>query len=269
MSLNTAMNAIGTVAALKSIFGSKSGGSGGKIGNFMSEIRATGVARTNLFDVEITPPKIILGSKAASKISLYAEGAALSGRTISTVDVNRYGYGPHEKIPYSMQYNDFTLQVIGDGQGEMYKFFYNWMQGIVRGDSDVLRDKTDGGGKKAYEVEFKENYAVDIVVRQYNEQGETIFATRLTDAFPISVPDVNLNWSDSSLMQFSVTFAYLQNILENAGTPMALGKGGMMELSPLQKLVKVGTAVQVLQGLQGTRGVQGALAASTSIRNLF
>jgi len=70
-------------------------------------------------------------------------------------------------------------------------------------------------------------------------------------------------------MQFSVTFAYLQNILENAGTPMALGKGGIMELSPLQKLVKVGTAVQVLQGLQGTRGIQGALAASTSVRNLF
>lgn len=270
MSLNTAMNAIGTVATLKSLFGNSTGESGGKIGNFMAEVRKAGVARTNLFDVELTAPTILLGNETAPKISLFAEGAALPGRTISTLDVTRYGYGPHEKVPYSMQFNDITLQMIGDGAGEVYKFFYNWMQGIVRGDTDMLLNMNgDAGGKLPYEVEFKENYASTMTVRQYNEQGDTIFSSRLTDVFPISVPDVNLSWSDSSLMQFSVTFAYLQNTLENAGIPLEPGKGGIEGLSTLQKLVKVGTAVQVLQGLKGTRGLQGTLVAGTAIKNLF
>lgn len=269
MSLNTAMNAIGTIAGLKSLFGKKSGGSGGKIGNFMAEIRSAGVARTNLFDVEITAPIILNGNKTASKISLYAEGAALPGRTISTTDVVRYGYGPHEKVPYSMQFNDVTLQMIGDGQGEVYKFFYNWMQGIVRGDKDVVAGKSDSNGKQPYEVEFKDQYASTITIRQYNEQGDTVFASKLIDAFPISVPDVSLSWSDSSMMQFSVTFAYLQNELMNAEDKPSLGKGGIKGLSPFQKLVKIGTAVQVLQGLKGTKGLQGLIAGGTSIKNIF
>jgi hypothetical protein len=270
MSLNTAMNALGTAAAIKSLFGNSTGESGGKIGNFMAEIRKAGVARTNLFDVELTAPTILLGNATAPKISLFAEGAALPGRTISTIDVTRYGYGPHEKVPYSMQFNDITLQMIGDGGGEVYKFFYNWMQGIVRGDTDVLMNAFgDSAGKLPYEVEFKDKYATTITIRQYNEQGDTIFSSTLTDAFPISVPDVNLSWSDSSMMQFSVTFAYLQNKLENASRPLEPGKNGIEGLSTLQKLIKVGSAVQVIRGLQGTRGLQGVLAAGSAIKNLF
>lgn len=270
MSLNTAMNALGTVAALKSLFGKSTGGASGKLGNFMSEIRAAGVARTNLFDVEITAPRVSAGNATASKLSLFAEAAVLPGRTISTVDITRFGYGPQEKAPYSMQYNDVTLTFIGDGRGEIYKFFYNWMQGIVRGDYDVANPaKTDTWGKKAYEVEFKSEYATNISIRQYNEQGDKIITNVLYDAFPISVPDVSLSWSDSSMMQFSVTFAYLQNVVTDALAPAAVSKGGIQGLSTLQKLVKIGTAVQVIQGLKGTRGIQGALTAGSAIKNIF
>lgn len=263
------MNAIGTVASLKSLFGgSSSSGQTGKLGNFMSEIRSAGVARTNLFDVEITAPRILAGNNIASKLSLYAEGAVMPGRTISTVDVTRYGYGPHEKVPYSMQFNDVTLTMIGDGKGEVYRFFYNWMQGIVKGDYDLNTNRIDKNGKMAYEVEFKDQYACRISIKQYNEQGNMVIENVLLDAFPISVPDVSLNWSDSSMMSFSVTFAYFQNFLAQAA-PTPNGADGVQGLSTLQKIVKVGSAIQVIQGLKGTRGVQGTLAAASSIKNLF
>ena len=269
--LNTAISAVGTYATLKSLFGGGGGGEGGKVANFLSEIRQSGVARTNMFDVVITPPKIALSnSSTAQKISLFAEGAALPGRTIQQQEFARYGYGPHEKFPYSAQFQDYTLQFIGDGRGEIYKFFYNWMNGIVRNDYriETYGSQVDKGGKSAFEVEYRENYAVDINLNVYNEQNETIFTVSLTNAFPIQVPDVNLSWGDSSMMQFSVTFAYTQAILNNAEQPLKTSQGASSELSTLQKLVKIGTAVQALSTLKRPGSVQDALSSATTIKNV-
>lgn len=269
--LNTAISAVGTYATLKSLFGGGGGGEGGKMANFLSEIRQSGVARTNMFDVVITPPKIALSnSGVAQKISLFAEGAALPGRSIQQQEFSRFGYGPHEKFPYAVQFQDYTLQFIGDGRGEIYKFFYNWMNGIVRSDYriETYGSQVDKGGKSAFEVEYRENYAVDIKLNVYNEQNETIFTVTLTNAFPIQVPDVSLNWGESSMMQFSVTFAFTQAILNNAEQPLKTSQGASSELSTLQKLVKIGTAVQALSSLKRPGNVQDALSSATTIKNV-
>lgn len=263
--LNTAMNAIGTAAALKSIFGGSQGKPpDGRMSKFMAEVRNAGVARTNLFEIEITPPKCMVGSKeSAQKISLYAEGAALPGRSLETQEFSRYGYGPHEKFPYSMQYQDYTVQFFGDGRGEIYKFFYNWMNNIVRGDQPINND-TYG-----YEVGFREDYCVDINVRTYNEQGDTILASTITNAFPIMVPDVSLNWSDSGLMQFSVTFAYTQAELLDSDFVTVGKNGGPPTLSTLQKLVKIGTAVQAIAAIRRPSNIQDALSSVTNVKNVI
>lgn len=264
------MNALGTVAALKSLLGGGSGGAGGKINKFMSEIRSSGVMRTNLFEVRIGCPNVIAGNPTAAKISLYAESSSIPGRNIQTDEFAPYGYGPRQKFPYTMQYQDLTLQIIGDGKGDVYKFFHNWMMGIVRGDADIgsYGSTQDKNGKTAYEVEYKNNYAVPIDIMTYNEQGDEILVTKLTEAFPIQVPDVALNWSDSSMMTFSVTFAYTQAQLQNAEVSVTGGKGGIQGLSALQKLVKVGTAIQTLATIKRPSGIQSALSSSTSIKNV-
>ena len=263
--LNTAMNVIGTGLALKSLFGGNgSGPAAGKMSKFMSEIRSAGVARTNQFEIVITPPKCMTGSvQSAQKISLYAEGAVLPGRSIQTQEFSPYGYGPHEKFPYTMQYSDYTVQFIGDGRGEIYKFFYNWMQNIVRGDSPVSTSGT------AYEVGFREDYCVPISVYMFNEQGDKILAADMTNAFPIQVPDVSLNWSDSSMMQFSVTFAFTMAQLQDAETAVVGKNGGIQPLSLLQKLVKVGTAVQTISSIRRPSGIQDALSSATNIKNVI
>lgn len=263
--INTAMNVIGTVAGLKSIFGSSTGNtSKGKISKFMSEIRSAGVARTNLFEIVITPPRILLGnSSAAQKISLFAEGAALPGRAIQTQEFARFGYGALEKFPYTMQYQDYTVQFIGDGRGEIYKFFYNWMQGIVKGDADVATNDY------AYDVGFREDYAVPISVYMFNEQGDSVLVSSITNAFPIMVPDVNLSWSDSSMMQFSVTFAYTLASIESPDEIMMGKNGTPNDLSTIQKLVKIGTAVQVLSAIRRPGNVQDALGSVNNIKNVI
>lgn len=263
--LNTAMNALGTGLAVKSLFGgSNANQQSGKINKFMSEIRSAGVARTNLFEVVITPPKVMMGSKeSAQKVSLYAEGAVLPGRTIETQEFSRYGYGPHEKVAYSMQFQDYTIQFIGDGRGEIYKFFYNWMQKIVKGDKAITPDSD------AYEVEFRDQYATTIEVFMFNEQGEVILSSKMTNAFPIQMPDISLSWGDASMMQFSTTFAYTQAQLQQSETAFVGKNGPSFELSGLQKLVKVGTAVQAIAAIKRPTSIQDALSSATTIKNVI
>ena len=267
--LNTAMNVLGTVATLKSIFGGSSSGAGGKINNFMTEIRSSGVARTNLFEVVLTAPRVLSGNPVAEKISLYAEGAVLPGMNLQTQEVNRFGYGPQEKVPYTLQTNDITLNFIGDGRGEIYKFFYRWMQNIVRADNGVTSNKVSSLGLEPYEVEFKSEYRSTMTITTFNEQGDAVLSYELTDAFPLNVPDVALNWSESNMMQFSVQFAFLQSKLTTAEQSLELTQNGFAGLSPLQQLIKVGTAAQVISSLRKPRSIQDALNVSSSIKNIF
>ena len=273
--LNTGLNALGTVAALKSLFGKPKQPGTNKQTQFQAALRRRSVARTNLFDVTITLPTILQGPRflpLGAELSLWAESAQLPGYNIQTDSIKRYGVGPMESVPYSIQTNDLTLSFIGDGAGGIQKFFYLWMHGIVRGDEDVRTDDLSTTGLQPYEVEFKDRYATVITITQYDEMGDVINVYELTDAFPKNIPDISVSWTDNNaFMQFGVTFSYLQAKLKTAsqGRQTRGSKNGVGELSFLQKAIKVGTALQTLKTLRKPRSVQDAIASTSTIKTLF
>jgi hypothetical protein len=208
-------------------------------------------------------------SATAQKLSLYAEGAQLPGLNIQTDNIKRYGLGPMESVPYSIQNNDITVNFIGDGKGEVYKYFYNWMHSIVKGDSFITGSGSSSSGLAPYEVEFKEDYRSTLTISTFNEQGQNVLQYELYDAFPKNLPDVTLNWSDNStMMQFGVTFGYMQAKLKNANSPLQVNQNGIGELSMLQKAIKIGTAVQAISSLRRPRNIQDILASSTTVKNV-
>lgn len=276
--LNTGMNALGTFAVLKNLFGKKPQGPSSRYNNFISEIHNSGIAKTNYFDVVISLPIIMISdaneadgsvTPTMEKISLYAESSSLPGLNIQTDSVKRFGVGPTENVPYSTQFNDITINFIADGRGEIYKFFYNWMHGIVNADMDIGSNKISKRGLAPYEVEFKNRYQTKITITTYNEQNDKILVYDLYGAFPKTMPDINLSWKDSDgFMQFGVTFCYMYAKLLNANEPFTAGPNGVKGLSLLQKLIKIGTAVQTLKSLKRPRSIQDALASSTTVKNI-
>ena len=272
--LNTGMNALGTFAVLKGLFGKKNQGPAGRFNTFMSEIRAGGIGRSNYFDVSFSVPLIMLGEAvdapiSTDKLSLYADSVSMPGMNIQTDSLKRFGIGPMENVPYSTQYNDITVNFIADGGGEIYKFFYNWMQGIIPSDKYIPAGKLSATGLAPYEVEFKDRYQSTITIKTYNEQNDTILEYKLYDAFPKTVPDIQLSWKDNDgYMQFGITFCFFNAELVNASKKFEAGKNGIKGLSLLQKALKIGTALQTLKSLKRPRSIQDALASSTSIKNI-
>lgn len=269
--LNTGLNALGTAAALKSIFGKSRQGNDpkAKMGSFIAEIRNKSVARTNFFDVTFTVPEVIAGSSMGPKLSLWAEGAQLPGMNLQTDSLKPYGFGPQESIPYTLQTNDITVNFIGDGRGAIQRYFYEWMQRIVRGDEDSRSGRLSITGQSPYEVEFKNRYACTITITTYNDQGTPVAIYELYDAFPKTMPDVSLSWNDSSsFMQFGITFAYTRMKFVNSTEAVPTTQGGRRKLNVLDRAIKVATAVQALSTIRRPRNLQDALSSATTVKGI-
>jgi len=277
--INTGINALGTFAVLKNLFGKKPQTSNAGFQRFKAAIHASGVSRSNHFDVRITLPKMLTGAtgnflKTSSDmmviLSIYADSVSLPGLNLQTDSVKRFGVGPFDNVPYSTQYNDITINFIADGKGEIYKFFYRWMQAIIPSDILVSENKLNPRGLSPYEVEFKENYKTTIYITTYNEQEDKVLEYVLVDAFPKILPDISLSWKDSDgFMQFGITFTYMFAKLINVNEPLVGGKNGFQGLSALQKSLKIATALQTLKTIKRPTSIQDALASSTTIKNVF
>ena len=108
------------------------------IKDFSTNISNKGVLHTNAFDVSFSIPTILQNksfngtylSDIPSLISFRAESARLPGVALAMADVNRYGIGVMEKMPYNAQFTDTSITFIADKQSSLYQVFYLWMNSI-------------------------------------------------------------------------------------------------------------------------------------------
>jgi hypothetical protein len=169
------------------------------ISQFLSTF-TTDVARTNRFDVYITPPILMIPYVVAStssgnaygRLMYRCENAQLPGKTIATTEQKIYG--PIEKYPYLTTYNDLDLTfIVSDDMGEKV-FFDTWMNYVNPALTNNLR--------------YKGDYATDIVINQYDVTNNLTYSVQLIDAYPISVNQLDLDWSNDGYHKLNVTFAY-------------------------------------------------------------
>ena len=152
------------------------------------------VARASRFDVYVTIPSAFSAylPVTTETLSFRCETAELPGRTISTTDLKIYG--PTEKLPYLTTYNDMALTFIVSDTMEEKALFDIWLDMINPPDS--------------HNFNYKDSYATEIVINQYDVVDNLTYSVKLIDAFPISVNQLELNWSTDGTHKLTVTFAY-------------------------------------------------------------
>lgn len=174
----------------------------GSISEFKSSF-TTDLARPNKFDVQIPIPLGLIPYRDKSRrINLRCETAELPGRTLSTTTMKVYGV--EEKFPYMTSFNDITLTfIVGDDMKEKLLFdaWLNWINPTIN-----------------YSFKYKEDYAVAMRINQYDVQNKLSYSVDLIDAYPISMNQLDLDWSSDGRHKLTVTFAYTSwrnNSVEN------------------------------------------------------
>ena len=206
----------------------------GSINDFKSTFK-NDLARPNRFDVDIPIPLTLLPYlKTSNNLKYRCENANLPGRTLATLEQKTYG--PVEKFPYMTTYNDLDLTFIVDGDMSQKVFFDAWLNYVNPLYNNNFRYKSD--------------YATDLRITQYDVTNQATYSVDLYEAYPISVNQLDLDWSIDSYHKLTVTFAYTK------------WKNNSLEALAMEFVDSViGNVADRFGGLGGTAG--GALGSIT------
>lgn len=164
----------------------------GSISQFKSSF-TTDIAKPNRFDVQIPIPLgLTLYLNTARNLTYRCENASLPGRTFATTEQKTYG--PIEKYPYMTTYTDIDLTFIVDDDMKQKVFFDAWLNYI--------------NPLSTNNVKYKSDYSTGLTINQYDVNNALTYSVTLADAFPISMNQMDLDWSGDGYHKISVTFAF-------------------------------------------------------------
>jgi hypothetical protein len=246
------------------------------INGFRSNILGeTGLLKTNLFLVTIQfPAEFAQTQTQLMKITprtlmMFTDQVSLPGLSLGSEDqVRRYGTGVAEKMPYGVFFTDISVNFLADGRGEILKMFHNWMKFIVNFDSR-RNGKTSFNNAEPYEVAYKDDYAAIMTIDVFNEAGDKIITYTINDVYPLFLGEVGLSWADNdNIMKLPVTFTY-SDWQTNSMDIATLSPGVTNRLTTLQKILKLGTALQTISSLKRPQNAGDAVNVLNNANILF
>jgi hypothetical protein len=164
----------------------------GSINEFKSSFRGD-LSRPNKFDVNVNIPLVLIPYVSGARSLVYrCENAQLPGRTLATTEQKTYG--PIEKFPYLTTYNDIDLTFVVDDDMQQKILFDAWLNFINPLYNNHIR--------------YKQEYATILTINQYDVTNKLTYSINLYDAYPISMNQMDLDWSSDGYHKLNVTFAY-------------------------------------------------------------
>jgi hypothetical protein len=163
------------------------------ITNFISSFNKD-VARPKHFDVTIPAPVALIPYLATARnLSLRCESTQLPSRTFALAE-QKFGANPVEKHATHSNYNELEMTFIVSGDMSEKIFFDAWMEYI--------------NPTVSFDFNYKEDYISTLTVNQYGMSNDLTYSLNLIDAFPISVNQLDLDWSNDGHHKLTVVFAY-------------------------------------------------------------
>jgi hypothetical protein len=263
----------------------------------VSEIRKNGISKPSLAFTEIILPKILqpfwgnVRSRKGAEQGQYQSVSFLSFRndafstpdlSLATTDIRRYGVGPTEKKPYGVVYQDVRFDYILDATQVQHKFFYEWMNNIVKHSYKNLHstNSVSPNDMYPYEVNYKSEYATRILVHSFDETfdrargaiARSAQTVTLHEAYPIYMGNIQYNWAGvDQLIRIPVTFTFYRWDVNQISSVSELSTTQGSGLGLFGTLIKAGTAIQALSTIRSPKNIQDVVNAvnttSTVLRN--
>ena len=183
---------------------------GFNINSFKSNISESGVLHSNKFIVAFASPKIMQNNTVDNQpvihterlIQARADAVKIPGIALLMTDVARYGIGPQQKMPHNATFTPNSISFISDKNGELYKYFYTWL-------NRIFDFAGEGNVAPSYTNSYKDNYTTDLHIYVYDQSGNQVKDIIMHRAFPESLNDIPLGWNDNnSLVKLTVTFSF-------------------------------------------------------------
>lgn len=164
-----------------------------------------------LFNALIGTSKNPSGSaNIAKNLALRIDQVRAPGISLMTADVNRYGIGPTQKMPFSSQNQEVSFSILVDEYGEIWNYWHNWIRSIFEFDGTENSQGFVKNQIASYQTEYKDKYSAPMQIVMYDHYGREVQYINLIEAFPTSIREVPLNWGDGQLIKLNVSIAYTE-----------------------------------------------------------
>lgn len=196
---------------------------------FKQNLSDFGYLDNNSFDVIISTPQILFNStmnvqgtptsiqKIAKNLKLRIDQVRAPGISLITSDINKFGLGNTQKMPYNSQIQEISFSMLVDHYGEIWQYWYNWIRGIHEfsgsdGDAGAFYNSLP-----SYETEYKRNYSTVVQIIVYDHFGNAIQKMNLYEAYPTAIREVPMAWGDPNLMKLNISLAYTEFTIFSTG----------------------------------------------------
>lgn len=171
--------------------------------SFLGTLSKSGISKASDYVVRVNfPSKARSSFKAGLQdLELRAESVELPGRTVITTPYRDVGV-PRE-IGYSAIYPPISITFLVSRDMRERVLFTNW-QDVIVGDTRKIQ-VADG---RSFNAGYYKDYIADIEIIKYNETGNPNLRVKLIEAYPRTVNQMTLAYSDSEALRLTVTFQY-------------------------------------------------------------
>jgi len=199
------------------------------LNEFLGRGRKGGYARTNRFEIMITPPSGVRGTGSRNSVNPYVdifgklsaddtlrntifncESFSIPGKNlVSAPDTNLYG--PEREVVSSMTFGEITSTFYLSSDLREKRFFDAWQS---------LATSSEAGG---FALGYYNDYVGKIEIFQLDERDDRTYGCELVECFPKTVSDISVNQSISTdIQKLSVTwtYRYWKSTQDESGTPL-------------------------------------------------
>ena len=176
-----------------------------EIKEFHGELNRNNFSHLSHFDVIITlPPNLfaISSTDTARSLNFRVNSVSFPGRTVRSTEYTLYG--PEQKIGMYANYGDVNMSIICSADHREREFFMKW-QDLVVGGHRV--------NSSSYDIGYYNGYVAPIEINTYRSDGKKMKTTKLSDAYPSGIGNIEYSWTNNDHAMLPITWSY-HTILE-------------------------------------------------------
>ena len=152
-----------------------------------------GFAHPNRFSITFPELSGVIDQNTGREFEFFCESTSIPGRQILTNDYSLTRQTEKRPNGYANEDVNFVFNLTNDYF--IRDVFNRWTNEVVDRDT--------------YEVGYRSDYSMDILIHQLNEEDNKVYTCVLFDAFPVTVQNIALsNATESSVQKLNVTMAY-------------------------------------------------------------
>jgi len=189
------------------------------IHEFTSSLRTGNFARKYNYDISFTMPRnysFTNEAKPGRDMFMRCETFGFPGQNISTT-IDDIRTGPSREHAIGVTYAPITATFLSSKDMEEKRIFTAW--------HSLMVDIGLYGTQPGFQAGYYNDYVTDILVNQYDDEGNNTYSVKLIDAFPKTIVQQDLALADGEFHRLSVEFVFWRWEAEDEKEKKATPKG--------------------------------------------